>query len=346
MAAPRLTIDLDAVASNWRAMDALSGPEVQTGAVVKADAYGLGVTQVAPVLRAAGATRFFVAIAGEVPPLRHAIGPEPQIFVFAGYTEGDADLLRQTQFRPLLNSAEQAAAFLKDHPDAPCGLQLDSGMNRLGIEPEDLPDVDLTRLDPQLIISHLACADTPNHPQNAAQLARFRQATEGMPQDRLSLAATGGITLGAEYHFALTRPGVGLYGGLPFARSKPVVQLDLPVLQTRDIATGESVGYGATWIAERPSRIATLSAGYADGLLRALGSGVPFFHGDQSCPSVGRVSMDLITVDITDLETTPEWLTILGPQQSIDAVAQAAGTIGYEVLTALGSRYDRVYNGG
>ncbi|MEO1313167.1 MAG: alanine racemase, partial [Pseudomonadota bacterium] len=200
MAAPRLTIDLDAVASNWRAMDALSGPEVQTGAVVKADAYGLGVTQVAPLLRAAGATRFFVAVAVEVPPLRHAIGPEPEIFVFAGYTEGDADLLRQTQFRPLLNSAEQAAAFLKDHPDAPCGLQLDSGMNRLGIEPEDLPDVDLTRLDPQLIISHLACADTPNHPQNAAQLARFRQATEGMPQDRLSLAATGGITLGAEYH--------------------------------------------------------------------------------------------------------------------------------------------------
>ncbi|MEM9640839.1 MAG: alanine racemase [Pseudomonadota bacterium] len=346
MSAPRLTIELDAIAGNWRALNALSASDVQTGAVVKADAYGLGVEKVAPVLQAAGAQVFFVAMASEAVPLREVIGPDPEIYVFAGYTPGDAEVVAQTRLRPLLNSPEQISAFRAAFGAAPCGLQLDTGMNRLGLEPQDLSAVDLGGLDTRLFMSHLACANTPDHPQNAAQLSNFRQMTAGFPQDRLSLAATGGTIIGPKYHFAMTRPGVGLFGGQPFDRAQPVLQLDIPILQTRDVAVGESVGYGAAWVAKRPSRIATLSAGYADGLFRALGTGMTFYHNHTPCPSVGPVSMDLITVDITDLDACPDSLSLLGPDQDIDSLAAVAGTIGYEVLTALGTRYNRVYNGG
>lgn len=345
MTRPLLTIDLDAIAANWVALDRLSVDVVETGAVVKADAYGLGATRVARALRAAGARRFFVAVASEAVTVRAAVGPEPEIFVFAGYTPGDAEALRRTEFRPLLNSPRQVSAFLAEHPRSPCGLQLDSGMNRLGLEPEELETLDFGPLDLRLVMSHLACADDPEHPGNAAQLGAFRAMTTGFAPGLLSLAATGGVLLGEEYHFAVTRPGVGLYGGLPFADARPVVRLAVPVLQVRDVNVGESVGYGAAWVATRPSRIATLAVGYADGLVRALSGAV--FHADGvACPVVGRVSMDLVTVDVTDLRLEPDAMEVLGPDQGVDALAAAAGTIGYEVLTALGSRYERVYKGG
>jgi alanine racemase len=193
-------------------------------------------------------------------------------------------------------------------------------------------------------MSHLACADEPRHPMNDQQLRAFRQMTQGMTLRR-SLAATGGMLLGRAYHFDLCRPGIGLYGARPFDKGLPVVSLDVPVIQLRDVAVGETVGYANAWQATRPSRVATISAGYADGLIRAMGPRARLFAGDRPCPVIGRVSMDLITVDVTDLDEVPPSLRLLGEAQRVDDLAEAAGTIGYEILTALGSRYARVHLG-
>jgi alanine racemase len=343
-----LTIDLDAIAANWRDLDALSAPGVETAAVVKADAYGLGAAHVAPALAAAGVRTFFVALAEEGAALREALGPDPAICVFAGLMPGDAALVRARNLVPCLNSAAQMAAFARELPGRPCALQLDSGMNRLGLEPTELASAAdlLPRLAPVLAISHLACADAPEHPMNRAQAHAFAALAARLPGVRLSLAATGGILLGEAFHFGLTRPGIGLYGGLPFAAATPVVGLALPVIQVRDVAPGEAVGYGAAWTASRPTRVATVAAGYADGLLRALGQGgVSLFAGDTPCPLIGRVSMDLITVDVSGVGEVPDHLELLNARQTIDTLAAAAGTIGYEILTSLGPRYDRVYKG-
>lgn len=344
MATGHLTLDLDAVAANWQAMDRMSSFSVQTAAVVKADAYGLGAGQVAARLAAAGARKFFVAVAEEGAAVRNAVGAEAQICVFSGHMEGDTKALQQSGLVPMLNSVEQLTRHLEVLPDHPFGVQLDTGMNRLGMEPAEWAAVREIALaqKPVLVMSHLACADEPSHPANAAQLACFREITQGVRVPR-SLAATGGIVLGRDYHFDLTRPGVGLYGGLPFAQARPVVHLDLPVVQIRTLTKGEAVGYGNSWTAPAPATIATVSGGYADGLIRAMGHGAQLFHGRIPCPVVGRVSMDLITVDITRLDTLPDHLTILGEQQGVDTLAEAAGTIGYEILTSLGARYRRQY---
>lgn len=194
-------------------------------------------------------------------------------------------------------------------------------------------------------MSHLACADEPDTSMNAQQLACFQRMTDGLDIPR-SLAATGGIFLGPDYHFDLTRPGVGLYGGLPFADAAAVARLSLPVVQVRDLMPNEHVGYGCTWTADEPAVIATVSGGYADGLIRAMGNEAIVFFEGTPCPVVGRVSMDLITVDITHLGKTPAALDILCPEQSVDDLAEAAGTIGYEILTSLGARYRRRYSSG
>jgi alanine racemase len=321
---------------------------VETAAVVKADAYGLGAAAVAPALAAAGARSFFVALAEEGAALRAILGPGPAIHVFAGLMPGDAAAVAEHDLVPCLNSAAQMADFARQLPGRPCALQLDSGMNRLGLEPAELEAAAglLARLAPVLALSHLACADAPSHPMNRAQADAFTAAAARLPGVRLSLAATGGILLGPGFHFGLTRPGVGLYGGLPFAAARPAVSLALPVVQVRDLAPGEAVGYGADWTAPAPARIATVAAGYADGLPRALARGeVRLFAGDVPCPLVGRVSMDLLTVDVTALPEVPGHLEILNEHQTIDQLAEAAGTIGYEILTSLGGRYERVYKG-
>jgi alanine racemase len=347
MARARLTIDLDAVAANWRALDARSGGGVETAAVVKADAYGLGADRVGPALAAAGARSFFVALAEEGAALRAALGPGPEISVFSGLMPGDAPLCAEAGLTPVLNSLGQIADFLRLLPGHPCALQLDSGMHRLGLPPADVPAAAelVPRLAPRLVISHLACADEPDDPANAAQLEAFTALAGRFPGLRRSLAATGGVLLGPRYHFDLARPGVGLYGGLPFADARPVVTLALPVIQVRDVLPGGRVGYGGAWTAPRPSRIATVAAGYADGLLRAVGGGVRLYAGERPVPVVGRVSMDVITADVTELDPVPDYLEILNEHQTIDDLAEAAGTIGYEILTSLGGRYDRVYKG-
>lgn len=344
MATATLTIDLDAIAANWRALDRLSGAAVQTAAVVKSDAYGLGAARVARALAMAGARRFFVACAEEGAAVRQSLGLGPQIAVLSGHMPGDTEMIHDLDLTPMLNGLDQITRHLESLPGHPFGVQLDVGMNRLGIKPAEWQVVApiLLRAGPELLMGHLSCSDAPDHPLNEIQLKAFHAMSDGTNLPR-SLSATGGILLGPGYHFDLTRPGIGLYGGLPFAAAKPAVRLSLPVVQTRELAIGETVGYGATWTARRPSVVATLAAGYGDGLPRSLSNRARLWDGDLSCPLIGRVSMDLITVDITDLPELPRSLDILGPNQTIDAFGIAADTIGYEVLTALGHRYTRRY---
>ncbi|MCK0143376.1 alanine racemase [Aliiroseovarius sp. F20344] len=347
MSTGRLTVDLDAVVANWRALDAMSGAEVQTAAVVKADGYGLGAGKVARALAAAGTRRFFVAVAEEGAALREALGPGPEISVFSGHMSGDTDMIHDLGLVPMLNSVEQVTRHLEALPGHPFGIQLDTGMNRLGMEPGEwsaLRDILLPQ-NPRLIMSHLACADDPDHPMNHQQLSAFHDMTDGIDVPR-SIAATGGILLGADYHFDLTRPGIGLYGGLPFEDAQTVVHLDLPVVQIRELSAGETVGYSNAWKAEQPARVATVSGGYADGLNRHLSNHAVMFHEDTPCPILGRVSMDLICVDITHIRDTPKALTMLSKQQTVDDLAEIAGTIGYEFLTQLGARYNRHYSRG
>lgn len=340
MGTAELTIDLSAVARNWRELNSRSTTE--TGAVVKANGYGLGAPVVARKLAREGVRSFFVAVAEEGVILRGALGPTPRIFVFSGHMDGDTDLIREHKLIPMLNSIDQMLRHFEALPGHDFAVQLDTGMNRLGVEPSEwfaTKDMVLSQ-SPVLLASHLACADEPDHPMNTEQLRVFKGLTDGIDVPR-SLAATGGILLGPAFHFDMTRPGVGLYGGHPFMDAAPVVTLDIPVIQTRALEPGETVGYGNAWTAEVPSRIATISSGYADGLIRAMGPAAVVFDGDTALPVVGRVSMDLITVDITALDHDPTSLQLLGTHQTVDTVAAMAGTIGYEILTSLGGRYKR-----
>lgn len=340
MSTGHLSIDLSAVAANWRALDAKT--TVETGAVVKADGYGLGAARVAKALADVGARRFFVAIAEEGAAVRQALGPDVEISVFSGHMDGDTALIRDLNLTPMLNSVDQVSRHLEHLPGHEFGLQLDTGMNRLGMEWDEwaaVAEVVLAQR-PSMVMSHLACADDPDHPMNPYQLDIFHKMTDGITTPR-SLSATGGMLLGADYHFDICRPGIGLYGGAPFKDARAVARLDLPVIQVRALDAGEVAGYGNSWQAARPSRIATVSAGYADGLIRAMSDRATLWYDDHPCPLIGRVSMDLLTVDVTDLGFDPEALTILGPKQSVDQLADRAGTIGYEILTSLGNRYSR-----
>lgn len=347
MATATLSIDLDAIASNWRALDRASNRRVATGAVVKADGYGLDAGRVARTLAQAGARQFFVAVAEEGVTLRKALGPGPAINVFSGHMEGDTQAIAGARLTPMINSAEQLARHFETLPRHPFGIQLDTGMNRLGMEADEWAAVAEFALGqgPKLVMSHLACADEPGHAANAAQLAEFHRLTDGITVPR-SLSATGGILLGEAYHFDMTRPGIGLYGGAPFGAAEPVVRLSIPVVQVRAVTAGESVGYGCSWVAQSDGAIATLSAGYADGLIRAMSNRAMLYAGDVACPLAGRVSMDLLTVDVSHLDEVPEALDLLCPAQGVDRLAEAAGTIGYEILTSLGPRYARHYAGG
>lgn len=335
-----LQIDIGAIVANWKAL-AAKAPGARAAAVVKADGYGLGAAHVAPALYEAGARDFFVALAQEGRAIRPLLPDDARINVLSGHMAGE-DL---TGLVPVLNSPEQFFRDRTTRPGQPFAIQLDSGMNRLGMEPAEWAGLrdEAIAARPDFIMSHLACADEPDHPANAAQLTAFREMTEGCDVP-LSLAATGGILLGPDYHFDLVRPGVGLYGGMPFADARQVVRLSLPVIQTRSVQPGELVGYGATWYAGAATRVATVAAGYADGVLRALSSsGASLYAGGVACPIVGRVSMDLITADVSALSQVPDALDLICDEQPIDAVADFAGTIGYEILTSLGNRYPRTW---
>lgn len=342
-----LTIDLDAIVANWRALDALSGPGTETAATVKANAYSMGAQNVARALSKAGCKTFFVAAAEEGAAVRQAVGDHARIFVYSGHMSGDTDMIGDLGLIPLLNSIEQMTLHFESLPNRAFGIQLDSGMNRLGMEPEEwfaVRDLVMAQ-NPQLIMSHLACGDEPDHPMNAQQLDQFSQMIAGLHVPA-SLAATAGVLLGEDYHFDMTRPGIGLYGALPFESGSPAVQVSLPVVQTRQLEAGEPVGYGNAWIAEKSTKVATIAAGYADGIRRSASNNAIVFAEDVPCPVIGRISMDLITVDVTHLPKTPKYLDLFCSNQDVDDFAQSAGTIGHEVLTSVADRYTRRYKGG
>lgn len=356
-----LTVDLGAVQENYRRLGAeAQGAEV--AACVKADAYGLGLSQVVPALLEAGCQTFFVAEPLEGAALR-ALAPRADIYVLDGFFTPAAALYRDYALRPVLATRMQIEDWLTFTGEAgvlPAGLHFDTGINRLGLSAAEadwlLQDAEVKAgLDIRLVMSHLACAEETESPMNAVQLARFRDCRAAFPAAKASLCNTAGVFLGPDYHFDLVRPGVGLYGGNPMHGRRespflPVAHVAARILQVRDIAKGETVGYGATFTAPSPRRIATLAAGYGDGIFRRVGGDKPQAEvviSGHRAPVVGRVSMDLITADVTAL---PEeavkagmMAEILGATLSVDHLATAAGTIGYEVLTRLGNRYHRSY---
>lgn len=340
--AAKLSVDLEALTANWAALDALSGPEVETAAVVKGDGYGCGAAQVGQALRRDGVRTFFVAVPSEGVILREAIGSDPIIYILGGYGQDEHFDYQMHDLRPVLNSAVQARAWFADD-NGPCAVQIDTGMNRLGMEADEFAGLGPLPETVDLVMSHMGNADVPGHFMNAQQLAEFSRMVAELPC-RKSLSATAGLLLGPDYHFDMVRMGIGLYGGWPYRDAKRVVSVDAPILQIRDLKPGENVGYGALWVAEQPSRIATISAGYADGLIRAMGAGASVYLNGQAVSTAGRVSMDLITLDVTGIDCQPgDRVEILGPNQGIDDLANFAGTIGHEILTSLGRRYRREY---
>lgn len=346
--AARLTIDLDAVAANYRLLRDMAGG-AETAPVVKADGYGMGAGQTALRLWAEGARTFYVARLAEGEALRRALGERAAtILVFDGCPDGAAGRLRAASLIPVLNSGEQIAAWA----DAgPCALHVDTGMNRLGltlVEAAEVAAAGGLRID--LLLSHLACASQPGHPLNESQLQRFTAVRRLFPQARASLASSGGVFLGPDYHFDQVRPGVSLYGGGPHDGHEPrlatVATLEAPILQIRDVPAGDSVGYGADFVAGEPLTVAIVSAGYADGYLRASApNGGAWFAGRRR-RLLGRVSMDLIAIDITRaLAKAGDMVELIGPNLLLDEAAKAAGASAYEFLVRMGRRSRRRWVG-
>ncbi len=361
-----LTIDLDAVTANYAALSDLAAPAA-CAAVVKADAYGLGMYEVAPVLWRAGCKTFFVATLDEASSLR-ALLPDAVIYVFAGLMPDTAEIYRAQDLRPVLNSADEirewAACCAECGERLPCAVHIDSGMNRLGLSAEEVDQV--ARADElwqaltlSLVMSHLACADRPDHPKSQTQRAVFEELRARLPAAPASLANSAGILLGADFVYDVVRPGIALYGGHPQRRGEnpfqQVVHLKGRILQLRDAAPGETVGYGATRTMREAARLAVVSVGYADGFFRALSvaddeEGFAGYLGPHPAPIVGRVSMDLITLDVSsvpeELAQRGAWVELIGPNVPAHVFAAHAGTIDYEVLTNLGQRAFRRYIGG
>ena len=350
MAGPKLHIDLDAIVANWRMMQRRVAPAI-VAAVVKADAYGLGVERVAAALSKAGCTRFYVAWPQESASLRRQLGPTPEILVFHGVTADTLDLFQMYQLQPVLNHLEQIDLWLTSNiQPRPAAIHVDIGMNRLGLSEAHWAAAARMLPKPTRLVSHLACGDETSD-ANAAQLASFLKASALWPGIPRSLSATGGAYLGRDYHFDEVRPGIGLYGGgpTPAEGSAPhsVVTLTAPVLQVRDIRKGDTVGYGCTWTAPSDTQTATIGLGYADGYLRSASNKAQVFVQGQKRPILGRVSMDLIVVDVSGLTVSPgDEIELVGPNMPLSEVAAAMDTIDYEILTRLGSRLDRRYSGG
>lgn len=337
-----LSVDLSALARNFHTLQALTGTPVHP--VVKADSYGLGANACATRLMAEGARTFFVARAAEGAALRTTLGSEAVIYVLDGCHDGAAPQLKAADLRPVLNQPRQLRAW-REAGGGGCGLQIDTGMNRLGFRPEDAPEAfdDLT-----LVMSHLACADEPGQPMNRRQRDAFAAAAERYPGVTRSFANSGGCFLGRDYAFDAVRPGICLYGGgpegRPDARIAAVATLSAEVLQVRDVPAGESIGYSRGFVAEGPVRVATVAAGYADGLLRAYSPRGAAWAGGETRPLLGRVSMDVCAVDVTGLDVAVgDSVELFGANRLLDDAAAAAGTISYELLTSITARAPRRY---
>ena len=357
----RLTIDLGALAKNWLTLASLA-KSAETAAVVKADAYGIGIEPAVRLLAAVGCRTFFVATTAEGEEVRR-LAPNATIYLFDGLVPGSGPRLVDAGLRPVLGSPEEIAEWTatpKAGPNAEAAIQIDTGMSRHGLAPDEARALAsdstlLAAIQPALVMSHLACADDPAHPMNRRQRDEFAELTALFPGTTASLANSAGIMLGHDYQFALTRPGIALYGARALIGEpalEPVVTAEALVLRVRNAPAGSTVGYGAAQRLSRASRLAVLAVGYADGYLRAAGStdhrtGAEVAVRGKRAPLVGRVSMDLMVADVTDIPTVKrsDWAELFGPTIMLDDVADRAGTIGYELLTDLGRRYERRYVG-
>lgn len=352
-----LEIDLDAIAENWRTLKDRHLPG-RTSAVVKANGYGLGAIPIAQRLAQEGCRHFFVAHLQEALALRAALPNEIMIAALNGLWHKDAPEYVHHHITPVLGSMEEletwSAQARQQERSLPAIVHVDTGMHRLGLEHHDVAALaaDPTRLSGimiRFIMTHLVSAEMPDDPVNNAQRHRFRAACAGLPAAPLSLAASSGMFLGPDYQSDLARPGAALYGINPTPGQpnpmRPVVRLKARVLQVREIGAGERVGYNGIWRATRPSRIATVSVGYADGYFRRLSNCAQAHFDAHPLPLVGRVSMDLATFDVSDHTgiVPGSWLELMGPMQTPDQIAARSGTNGYEVLTSLGHRYARHY---
>lgn len=349
-----LEIDLGAVVANWRLLAVTAAPAI-CAAVVKANAYGLGAVPVARALMAAGCRKFFVATFDEGLELRAAFGVEPEIAVFNGPLPGSAADFAAARLIPVLNDPGQIEAWTTvAAPDKQLPIvHIDTGMSRLGLSSAEFEQcLDLiAAVGASMLISHLACAETPDHALNTAQRARFIAAHQQLPSLKASLAASSGIFLGRDYHFDLVRPGAALYGVNPCPGAanpmRPVVRLRAKIVQVRKIDRGESVGYGAAHIMDGPGLLATAAIGYADGWLRSLSHRGCGWLAGKRVPLLGRLSMDLATFDVSAVPATELYpgnmIELIGEHYGVDNAAADAGTIGYEMLTALGTRHHRVY---
>ena len=350
-----LTVDLNALASNYRALADKAAP-AETAGVVKANGYGLGAVPVARRLWAEGCRTFFVAQLSEALEIRAAL-PDAVIYAFNGRRAETDRIFAENSLRPVLNSFDDLAdwkSFLPMWQKPPAAINLDTGMSRLGLSRSeaDRLTADLQILEGMnisLLMSHLSAADEPEHLLNREQLMRFARMRARLPGVKASLAATGGILLGPQFHFDMCRAGIGLYGGTPFSDAAPVITLSARILQIREIANGDPVGYGGSFIAKRPIRVATVAMGYADGYLRAASNRAWAGIAGFQAPIIGRVSMDLITLDITEIPESGAHVgalvEMIGPNAGLDTIAGLAGTIGHEFLTRMGSRMERRYIG-
>ena len=355
-----LTIDLVALRQNYRTLSAMTAP-ARTAAVVKADAYGLGVDHVVPILLDAGCRDFFVAHLQEAARVKRLLaGSEARIFVLNGLQPGAEMACVTLGAVPVLNSLEQvenwAVVARTIQTRLPAVLQFDTGMSRLGLPLEDAQALAadfgrLEGLDILYVMSHLAVSEEPSNVQNAAQLAVMRQASTLFPGIAVCFSNSGGIFLGRDYHGALVRPGIALYGGAAVAgvpnAMQPVLRLDVAVIQTRKVPSGARIGYGGAHVTDSERRLATIAAGYADGMPRSLCHRGGANYDGVRLPIAGAVSMDSITLDISDLpaETLKlgSFVELIGPNQTLEQLAQDAGTIPYEILTGLGRRFSRIH---
>lgn len=337
----RLAVDRDALAANWRALDSLSGAG-RAGAAVKADAYGLGVDVCVPALRDAGCELFFVAHWSEVPDVIAHVPGERVAVLHGVLGEADCAYARATGAVPVINSLAQAALW-QASGGGRCHLMVDTGINRLGIALAEAGDPAIAALDIDILMSHLASADERTA-LNRMQAELLGEVAETIPHRRLSLANSAGIALGESFAFGVTRPGLALYGGIPreelAGHIRPVARVEAQLLQTRQIAPGEGVGYNATFIAPTHMRVGTVSIGYADGFLRQRGPGNALVHAGRALPVLGKVSMDMVVVDLAaapDL-AAGDWVEV---PWNINDAAQQMGLSAYEMLTVIGARLRR-----
>ncbi len=344
----RLLVDLEALAANYRVFETASGGHARLGGVVKANAYGVGAPAAVERLQALGCTSFFVATLDEALSLRSLLLPGAELFVFEGVDPWNAAEYAATGVIPVLNDFEQLPVW-RPYGDRPAAVHFDTGMARLGF-PADTQAQRFAGLNINLVMTHLACADVPEHPQNARQVERFQKIAAGFPGVRTSIGNSAGWLNGPPCQGDLGRPGIGLYGGNPFAHQPSpvaaVASLQGRILQIRTLAAGEPVGYGGSWVTERETRIAAVGLGYADGLPRGLSSTgeMAMVAGGERCRILGRVSMDTTVIDLSPAPEARlgDWVEAFGMHLCVDEAAERAGTLAYELLTGVGARVPRV----